>query len=209
MAITKKIKSAYFCSQCGAEHPKWQGQCRECNAWNSLIEEKVTTKKGQTAKVTDSVKKRIPEIEMSQSFGYKSGIDEFDRVLGGHLLPGMTILIGGEPGIGKSTLILQAAEAYSKLGLQVLYVTGEESLSQLKLRSNRLQVHGENITAINTTSLEEIHQIISKEHYQIILVDSIQTISSSTLDSPPGTVGQIREVAHQLILSAKANNISL
>ena len=145
MAITKKIKSAYFCSQCGAEHPKWQGQCRECNAWNSLIEEKVTTKKGQTAKVTDSVKKRIPEIEMSQSFGYKSGIDEFDRVLGGHLLPGMTILIGGEPGIGKSTLILQAAEAYSKLGLQVLYVTGEESLSQLKLRSNRLQVHGENI----------------------------------------------------------------
>ncbi len=164
MAISKKLKSAYFCSQCGAEHPKWQGQCKECNAWNSLLEEKVTTKKGTSTKITDSIKKRIPEIEMSRSFGYKSGIDEFDRVLGGHLLPGMTILLGGEPGIGKSTLILQAAEAYSKLGLQVLYVTGEESLSQLKLRSNRLEVIGENVTAINTTSLEEIYQLRVSAH---------------------------------------------
>ncbi len=209
MAISKKLKSAYFCSQCGAEHPKWQGQCKECHAWNSLLEEKVTTKKGTTTKITDSVKKRIPEIEMSQSFGYKSGISEFDRVLGGHLLPGMTILLGGEPGIGKSTLILQAAEAYSKLGLQVLYVTGEESLSQLKLRSNRLQVIGENVTAINTTSLEEINSLITKERFQVIIVDSIQTVSSSMLDSPPGTVGQIREVSHQLISSAKANDIAL
>ena len=209
MAISKKIKSAYFCSQCGSEHPKWQGQCKDCNAWNSLIEEKVSPKKGVINRLTESVQKRIPDIEMSQTFGYKSGINEFDRVLGGHLLPGMTILLGGEPGIGKSTLILQAAEAYSKLGFQVLYVTGEESLTQLKLRSNRLDVIGANITAINSTSLEEVHKIMSKATFQVVLVDSIQTISSDALDSPPGTVGQIREVAHQLIMSAKANNTSL
>ena len=209
MTISKKVKSAFFCSQCGSEHPKWQGQCKDCNAWNSLIEERVSPKKGATNRLTESVQKRIPDIQMSQTFGYKSGINEFDRVLGGHLLPGMTILLGGEPGIGKSTLILQAAEAYSKLGLQVLYVTGEESLTQLKLRSNRLDVVGENITAINSTSLDEVHQIISKAKFQVVLVDSIQTIASDTLDSPPGTVGQIREVAHQLIMSAKANNTSL
>lgn len=209
MVVSKKIKSAFFCTQCGAEHSKWQGQCRECNEWNTLVEEKVTVSKGKSKPVVESVKKKIPEIEMETKFGYKSGIDEFDRVLGGHLLPGMTILLGGEPGIGKSTLILQAAEAYSQLGLNVLYVTGEESLSQLKIRSKRLHVKGENITAINSTSLEEVHNIISKDQFQVVLIDSIQTIASSMLDSPPGTVAQIREVSHQLIMSSKVNGTAL
>ncbi|KAA3637241.1 MAG: hypothetical protein DWP97_01195, partial [Calditrichaeota bacterium] len=140
MAISKKMKSAFFCTQCGAEHGKWQGQCKECNEWNTLAEEKVAVSKSKRVQITESEIKKITDIEVSSKIGYKSGINEFDRVLGGHLLPGMTILLGGEPGIGKSTLILQAAESYSSLGLNVLYVTGEESLSQLKIRSNRLAV---------------------------------------------------------------------
>ena len=209
MSISKKIKTAYFCSQCGAEHPKWQGQCRECSEWNSLIEEKVPAKKGKAIQTLISQKKKIPEISSEKLIGYKTGIAEFDRVLGGQLLPGMTILLGGEPGIGKSTLVLQAAQAYSELGLSVLYVTGEESLAQLKLRSQRLDVSGENITAVTTTSLEEIHQLISSDSYQVVMIDSIQTVSSSSLDSPPGTIAQVRETANQLIMSVKISGTAL
>lgn len=207
--VTKKLKTAFFCSQCGAEHPKWQGQCRECNEWNTLIEEKVAPKKSIATIAGKAQKRKISEITRDNTIGYKCGIDELDRVLGGQLLLGQVILLGGEPGIGKSTLILQAAEAYSRLGLSVLYVTGEESLSQLKLRSERLGVLGENITAVNSTSLDEIQAMIASEKYNILLVDSIQTVASSQLDSPPGTVAQIRETAHQLIMIAKVTGMAL
>jgi DNA repair protein RadA/Sms len=209
MAISKKSKTAYFCTNCGAEHPKWQGQCRECNEWNSLVEEKVITTKSKSPLLRQTEKLKLPDISSESMSGYKSGIDEFDRVMGGHLLPGMTVLLGGEPGIGKSTLLLQAADAYSQQGLSVLYVSGEESLSQLKVRSRRLDIVGENITVANCTSLEEIHNIISSDSYQIILIDSIQTISSDQLDSPPGTVAQIREASHQLILNCKTSGTAL
>lgn len=209
MVISRKNKTAYFCTNCGAEHTKWQGQCRECNEWNSLVEEKIVTTKSKSAMISRTEKVKLPDINTESISGYKSGIDEFDRVMGGHLLPGMTVLLGGEPGIGKSTLLLQVADAYSRQGLSVLYVSGEESLSQLKIRSHRLNVVGENITVANCTSLEEIHNILSSEQYQIILIDSIQTISSDQLDSPPGTVAQIREASHQLILNCKSTGKAL
>ncbi|MBD3404403.1 DNA repair protein RadA [candidate division GN15 bacterium] len=209
MTTRRKVKTAYFCSQCGAEHPKWQGQCRECQAWNTLIEERVTTRKSAPSRPAGARPTKISEITREERDGYISGIAELDRVLGGKVLPGMTVLLGGEPGIGKSTLLLQAAEAYSKAGLPVLYVTGEESLPQIKVRSQRLDVAGDNVTVINLTELNDIVSLIGTGDYAIVLIDSIQTVASEQFDSPPGTVGQIRESASQLIRAAKTEGCAL
>jgi DNA repair protein RadA/Sms len=205
----RKIKTAYFCSQCGAAHPKWQGQCRECGAWNSLIEERVSPKKKSSQASPKIERQTIAQITSERLTGFKSGIDEFDRVLGGQLLPGMTILLAGDPGIGKSTLMLQVAEAYSKAGIPVLYVTGEESLSQIKIRAGRLKVVGERVQVVNLTALEEITAIIESEEFGVVLVDSIQTVSCAQFDSPPGTIAQIRESASSLIGIAKAKGFAL
>ncbi|MEW6413400.1 MAG: DNA repair protein RadA [Candidatus Zixiibacteriota bacterium] len=209
MANLKKTKTAFFCTNCGAEHSKWQGQCRECAQWNCLVEEKIIVKKSPAKSSLTSQPKKLPEIKYETESGHETGIVELDRVLGGQLLEGMTVLLGGEPGIGKSTLLLQAAEAYSRKGLSVLYVTGEESLPQLKLRSQRLKVSGDNITVLNSTSIEETFQSLTSAHYDIVLVDSIQTMATDQLDSPPGTVAQVREVSHQLITTAKAMGFGL
>ena len=209
MATGRKVKTAYFCSQCGAEHPKWQGQCRECGAWNSLIEERIPIKRKSSARQQAVETRRLAEISAESYSGFETGIAEFDRVLGGQILPGMTVLLGGDPGIGKSTLMLQAADAYGRQGIPVLYVTGEESLPQLKLRSERLGVAGVNITAVNATSLDDITATVSSDSYGIVLIDSIQTVSSPQFDSPPGTVGQIREAANELINLAKAQGFAL
>ena len=209
MVITRKIKTAYFCSQCGAEHQRWQGQCRECGSWNSLIEERVPERKKGPVAANSIQKQLIPDISLERMQGYVSGIGEFDRVLGGQLLPGMTVLLGGDPGIGKSTLMLQAADAYSKQGIPVLYVTGEESLSQLKLRADRLKVGGERVTVINATAIDDIAASISEGNFGVVLIDSVQTVSSPQFDSPPGTVAQIREAASALISKAKAEGFAL
>jgi len=209
MSSSKKLRTAYFCTQCGAEHAKWQGQCRECGQWNCLSEERIAPKKTTRAGFPATDRKRIPDIAVESGTGHRTGIAEFDRVLGGHLLSGMTVLLGGEPGIGKSTLILQAADAFSRQGLNVLYVTGEESLSQLRLRSRRLGVDGDNITAMNSTSVEEIISTLASGRFDIVLVDSVQTTATDALDSPPGTVAQVREVSHQLISVAKASGFGL
>ncbi|MDZ4723962.1 MAG: DNA repair protein RadA [candidate division Zixibacteria bacterium] len=208
MIVGKKVKIAYFCSQCGAEHSKWQGQCRECAAWNSLIEERVPVKRKAGAVVARETQ-LLSEISFDPQSGYLSGIAEFDRVLGGQLLPGMTILLGGDPGIGKSTLLLQSADGYARAGISVLYVTGEESLPQIRLRANRLNISGTDITVLNATSLEEITGVLSEKSFGVVLIDSIQTISSGQFDSPPGTVAQVREAANQLIMLAKSTGFSL
>jgi DNA repair protein RadA/Sms len=206
---SKKTKIAFFCSQCGAEHPRWQGQCRECGEWNSLIEERVTKGKKSTTKAKPATRQTIAQITQENQSGYQSGIAELDRVLGDQLLPGMTVLLGGDPGIGKSTLVLQAAEAYSRLGLNVLYITGEESLPQIKMRSERLGVEGEKIDVVNATDIDEIVAALSDGSYAVVIVDSIQTVASSQFDSPPGTVGQVREAASQLVTLAKQNGFAL
>jgi DNA repair protein RadA/Sms len=209
MATGRKVKTAYFCSQCGAEHPKWQGQCRECGAWNSLIEERIPVKRKSAGRQQAVETRRLADVSSESYSGYETGIAEFDRVLGGQVLPGMTVLLAGDPGIGKSTLMLQAADAYGRQGIPVIYVTGEESLPQLKLRSERLGVVGTNITAVNATSLDDITATVSSDSYGIVLIDSIQTVSSPQFDSPPGTVGQIREATNELINLAKAEGFAL
>jgi len=210
MIPSKKIRTAYFCTQCGAEHPKWQGQCRECGEWNTLAEEKIPARNKKISPGAEPLeKRRINDISLPSVSGYKSGIDELDRVLGGQLLPGMTVLLSGDPGIGKSTLMLQAADAYSRQGIEVLYVTGEESLPQVKLRAGRLGVEGDRITVVNATALEDITAAIAADNYGVVLIDSIQTVASAQFDSPPGTVGQVREAANQLIMQAKSMGFAL
>jgi DNA repair protein RadA/Sms len=210
MSAKSKTKTAYFCTECGAEHPKWQGQCRECGQWNTLVEHKLPDRKAPAGRrTTEVVAQRVPDIVTTSAEGIGSGLDELDRVLGGSLLPGMTVLLGGEPGIGKSTLLLQAAQAYSQQHHNVLYVTGEESPAQLKLRAGRLAVTGERVTVLNSTSLEEILPVVDKESPAVLMVDSIQTVSSQQFDSPPGTVAQVREAAYQLINVAKARGMAL
>ena len=209
MITSKKVKTAYFCSQCGAEHSRWQGQCRECAAWNALVEERVPVKAKHRAAATRSEQVKLSDISEKPAQGFFSGIGEFDRVLGGRLLPGMTVLLGGDPGIGKSTLLLQAAEAYSGRNLAVLYVTGEESLPQIKMRAQRLGVAGTGITVLNATDIEEITAVIQSTNPAVVLIDSIQTVSSSQFDSPPGTVAQVREAAQQLIRLSKEGNCAL
>jgi len=209
MITGKKVKTAYFCSHCGTEHAKWQGQCRGCGQWNCLIEEKVPASKSSLRVVTACEKKKLSEISLDSVSGYRSGIDEFDRVLGGQLLPGTTVLLGGEPGIGKSTLLLQAADAYSQQNIPVAYVTGEESPAQIKLRASRLKIDGDNITVISSNSLEESVNILDSGNFAVAFVDSIQTISSAQLESPPGTVSQVREAASQLIALARSKELAL
>ncbi len=210
MARTARARTAFFCSQCGAEHAKWQGQCRECAAWNSLIEERVPARSNKATRRDSVIETHtIARISRDTLKGYRSGIAEFDRVLGGQLLPGMTVLLGGDPGIGKSTLLLQAAEKYARQNLPVLYITGEESLPQIKMRSERLGVVGEGIAVVNCVHLEDIVQLLTDSSFAVVLVDSVQTVSSGQFDSPPGTVAQVREAANQLITLAKVRGFSL
>lgn len=204
----KKSRTAFFCSQCGAQHQRWQGQCKECNAWNTLVEERIVTTKRGTQTAPQSVIP-LPKIVPSERSGYLSGIGEFDRVLGGSLLTGMAVLLSGDPGIGKSTLLLQAAAAYASQGATVLYVSGEESAQQIRLRAERLGLADAAIDIATTTALEEILALMQEKSYQIALVDSIQTVTSSQFDSPPGTVGQVRESANQLVQAAKKTGVAL
>lgn len=205
----KKTKTAFFCSQCGAEHARWQGQCRECGQWNTLIEERLPQRRATADPGQGAETLRLQQIDTAQAGGYRSGMAEFDRVLGGRLLPDMSLLLGGEPGIGKSTLLLQVAEAYSQQNIPILYVTGEESLPQIKLRATRLGIIGDAITVINSTSLEEIIRAVAQESYGVVLIDSIQTTATGLFDSPPGTVAQVREVAYQLIRLARSRTFAL
>lgn len=205
----KKIKTAFFCSQCGTEHPRWQGQCRDCGQWNSLIEERVVSKRNKSGPSSILQAKLLKEVESSYQSGLISGINEFDRVLGGRLLPGVGVLLGGEPGIGKSTLLLQIADAYSQQGISVLYVTGEESIEQLKVRAERLALSGDRVTVASLSAVADICRLIDETACGVVIVDSVQTTTSEMFDSPPGSVGQVREVAHRLVSHVRAKNIGL
>jgi len=209
MSVPRKTRTAFFCSQCGAQHSKWQGQCRECGQWNCLIEEQILTTPRRVGTVAPVSAQRLAEVTVDRQSGFTSGIVEFDRVLGGQLLAGMTVLIGGEPGIGKSTLVLQTAEAYSQQGIKVLYITGEESLPQIKRRADRLHIKGDNITVVNSSSLEQIVDRVGTNEFQVVVIDSVQTVASEAFDSPPGTVAQVREAANRLITLAKAGGWAL
>jgi DNA repair protein RadA/Sms len=200
-----RSKILYQCQNCGYASPKWLGKCPDCGGWNSFAEEERVTKL-KSQKTAQPV--ILSEISSSTGTRYSTGIKELDRTLGGGVVMGSVVLIGGDPGIGKSTLILQSLRELAKLG-RVLYVSGEESPEQVKLRAERLQIASDKIILLPETSLEGIISVTKDIDPQVIVIDSIQTIFSLELPSAPGSVGQIRECATKLMFFAKKHSVPL
>ena len=208
--LVNPVKSLFVCQSCGHKSGKWLGKCPECGEWNSLVEEKsrkTTSRNGFQLRDVTAI--AFAEIESQDDVRIPSGVNEFDRVLGGGIVPGTLELIGGDPGIGKSTLLLQVADKLSAGGSRVLYVSGEESERQIKLRGERLAVEAKNVYLLPETNLENIINEIERLKPGAIIVDSIQTVFSGALDSAPGSVSQVREVAHQFLLLAKNRGIPI
>lgn len=199
----KQYKSVWFCSECGAESPKWQGKCPECGAWNTMVEEKVSKTSKSPSPVSAAMSRpvAVSHIEATEESRIKMPSGELNRVLGGGLVAGSMVLIGGEPGIGKSTLILQ--NILSIKSKTILYVSGEESAVQLKMRADRIGRGSENVFIVCETSLNNIFQHIESVQPGIIIIDSIQTIASDDIESAAGSVSQVRECAAQLLKYAK------
>ena len=213
-----KVKTIYSCQECGAQSQKWLGRCPECEAWNSLVEERQAAPAAGAGAAAASAGARYSlaatagprlyeEIDTVVSARLTTGIDEFDRVLGGGVVPGSLVLIGGEPGIGKSTLLLQAAAHFASTTGPVLYSSGEESEHQIKSRGERLGVERAPLYLLAETCLERILEEIGRLRPALIVVDSIQTVFSLKFQSAPGSVGQVRESATQLLFAAKGQNI--
>lgn len=210
--MQSKVKTKYVCQNCGYSSPRWTGRCPDCSEWNTLVEEIINTGKRVFSKSSSLLKqsadlKSISDITLANSIRFKTGITELDRVLGGGVVEGSVVLIGGDPGIGKSTLMLQIANNV-KLK-KFLYVSGEESGIQIKLRCERLNYDLKNFYVLCETSLEIIEAVIEKEKPQIIVIDSIQTISHPDIDSAPGTISQLRESTAMLIKISKSLNIPI
>ncbi|MGY8922391.1 MAG: DNA repair protein RadA [Flavobacteriales bacterium] len=202
-----KVKKAFFCQNCGSQHTQWQGQCGACKEWNTLVEEiieKETTKQWLTKSVKEITSPiRIDSIDVTEVPRIITQDEELNRVLGGGLVPGSVILLGGEPGIGKSTLLLQVSLS---LNSNVLYVSGEESQQQIKLRAERMELNGENCYVLSQTETQKIFQEIKKVKPDLVIVDSIQTLHSNYIESGAGSVSQIRATAGELIQFAKSTN---
>lgn len=199
----------WVCTSCGADSPKWEGRCPSCGAWNTMVEEKVTvsskSKPRKGALVTKTKPQKVSEIETADLPRIKMPSKELNRVLGGGLVPGSMVLIGGEPGIGKSTLVLQ--NTLSIKSRKILYVSGEESAAQLRMRADRLGRVSDNVYIVCETSLDNIFDHIDEVDPGLLIVDSIQTIASDDLESPAGSVGQVRECAARLLRYAKESGV--
>src|SRR5262252_10892860 len=205
-----KARTVFVCQECGAQSPKWLGRCADCGAWNSLVEERTpepsATVAHRYAATAPAGARLYADIEVEQSARLSTGIGEFDRVLGGGVVPGSLVLLGGEPGIGKSTLLLQAAANMARGG-PVLYASGEESEHQIKARGERLRVGSAPLYLFAETCLERILEEIARIRPALVIVDSVQTIFSLKFQSAPGSIGQVREAATQLLFTAKGQNI--
>lgn len=206
-----KVHSKYVCQNCGTESPRWLGKCPNCGEWNTFTEEiisRVTARRKASRFAETAVPVPIPEVDSADSERIKTGLEEFDRVLGGGVVLGSVCLLGGDPGVGKSTLMMQVAA-----GLQdyiVLYVTGEESVKQIKLRSERLRFSAsKNLLLLSETNMELINDVISRGEPDFVVVDSIQTMYRPELESAPGTVSQVRESTALLMRAAKTKGISV
>ena len=207
-----KIKTIFFCSECGNESSKWTGRCLACGAWNTMIEQKIpkTSASIKSTQITaeESKPKKLSEIEIIDDERTSTGISEFDRVLGGGIVKGSLILLGGDPGIGKSTLLLLMCQSI-KSDSTILYASGEESQKQIKLRAERLKVNNPNILFLSETNMTAIENNIVNTKPDLLIIDSVQTVFCPEIDSTPGSVTQIREVTMNLIKIAKKNNISV
>jgi DNA repair protein RadA/Sms len=205
----KKSKTSFFCQHCGYMSPKWLGKCPSCNGWNCFAEELVSEPEsgGRSDMIFDGKPLPIDDVPATEGERIVTGLAEIDRVLGGGIVPGSAILIGGEPGIGKSTLMLQVMKNLAAGGRKVLYISGEESAAQIKLRSNRIGAGAKDLLLLIEVSLEKILDQIKKVEPAIVVIDSIQTVYSGDLMSAPGSVGQVREASSRLILAAKKSAI--
>ena len=209
--MAKAKKSIYFCQNCGHEESKWLGQCPMCREWNTFVEEKVTVSKGTAAKntVREAEVVTLSSVSTDQEDRMQTEIEELDRVLGGGVVPGSLVLVGGDPGIGKSTLLLQVCKRLSDQGRKVLYISGEESLKQIKLRANRMGTFSDHLLLLCETNLETIRQVIEREHPAVAVIDSIQTMYSEEVTAAPGRVSQVREATNTLMQIAKGLNITI
>jgi DNA repair protein RadA/Sms len=213
--MTTKTRSVFACQACGFESSKWLGRCPDCGEWNSFVEERqvvATPGRGQQQNLgleTGSRPKPYDLVDTAEAGRISSGIDEFDRVLGGGIVPGSMVLIGGEPGIGKSTLLLQVAHLLGRHEQTVLYVSGEESERQIKLRGERLGLRAGGMFLMAETSLERILAEVENLKPGALVVDSVQTVFSAKFPSAPGSISQVREVATQLLFLAKGRGITI
>ncbi|MEW5709998.1 MAG: DNA repair protein RadA [Pseudomonadota bacterium] len=204
-----KPKSVFVCTECGGQVLQWQGQCPHCQAWNTLVETVAEKAAPRFAPISEAGELQLlAEVDAAEQPRISTGISEFDRVLGGGLVPGGVALLGGDPGIGKSTLLLQAL-AHLAREHPVLYVSGEESLQQVALRARRLGLHGERLPLLAEIQLERIQEALARSRPKVAVIDSIQTLYSGALQSAPGSVAQVRECAAQLTRLAKANAAAL
>ncbi len=208
-----KIRTAFRCGECGHDHSKWVGRCEECGEWNSVAEEGVAIpgrKAGRRAKQPPAPEViRLDAVAAESITRWRTGMEEFDFVLGGGVVPGSMTLIGGEPGIGKSTILLQVAARLDKTGRTVLYASGEESVEQLRLRDTRLTEPAGSVHVIGDTGLERIIAASEALGASVLMVDSIQTITSDEVESAPGSVAQVRECAARLMRFAKESGTAV
>lgn len=205
--MAKRSSTVFVCSDCGAEHSKWQGQCSACGAWNTLTRFSPGVAASRAASYADSVAEiqRIDEVEIEVGDRVPSGYSELDRVLGGGLVPGSVILIGGDPGAGKSTLLLQVVAHLSK-SLPCLYVSGEESMRQIAARSKRLKLQPDQLHLASMTSVEQVSDVVERDRPAVVVIDSIQVMQTDYAESMAGTVTQVRESAARLTQLAKRTN---
>ena len=212
--MLKNKKIMYFCQECGYESAKWMGQCPGCKAWNTFVEEPVSTAKktsGSSGKLTEKRAEPVilKDISLREDERQTTGIGELDRVLGGGIVPGSLVLVGGDPGIGKSTLLLQVCRNLAGRGVSVLYISGEESLRQIKLRANRIGQFSDNLQLLCETNLDTVREVIERKKPDVAIVDSIQTMYDEEIGSAPGSVSQVRESTNVLMQIAKGQGVSI
>lgn len=212
-----KSKTVFYCTECGNETPKWAGQCPACRAWNTLVEQPAEAKKRSAASTAPAIRRSglgvsrpraISEVETTHELRFETGMSELDRVLGGGAVKGSLVLVGGAPGIGKSTLMLQICDNLCRFA-KVLYVSGEESERQIKLRAERLRVRGEGLYLLSETSLEDVLESVNHLQPDVLIVDSIQTLYNGDLTTAPGSVGQVKDCTMALMQLAKGQGITV
>ena len=215
MTMAKGKKTVFFCQNCGHEESKWLGQCPACKEWNTFVEEKVTVPKAGNASALGPAGGAAPQpvlltsVDTDDDERIRTGIGELDRVLGGGIVQGSLVLVGGDPGIGKSTLLLQVCQKLSAMGKKILYISGEESLKQIKLRADRMGTFSENLYLLCETNLELIRSNIERQKPDMAVIDSIQTMYNEEVSSAPGSVSQVRESTNVLLQLAKGLNIAI
>ncbi|MBM6827648.1 DNA repair protein RadA [Mordavella massiliensis] len=213
--MAKGKKTVFFCQNCGHEESKWLGQCPACKEWNTFVEEKVTVPKAGNAAALGPAGGAAPQpvlltsVDTDDDERIRTGIGELDRVLGGGIVQGSLVLVGGDPGIGKSTLLLQVCQKLSAMGKKILYISGEESLKQIKLRADRMGTFSENLYLLCETNLELIRSSIERQKPDMAVIDSIQTMYNEEVSSAPGSVSQVRESTNVLLQLAKGLNIAI